>query len=320
MPDYRAFNPQERRMRHFRRSVRRFATLFVTVVMVLGVSAAITAVIDAPAKRAAASSLSASRAELAALEQLTTSQNQRPGSTAFIGPKKPAAGEETLIPINASLLTMPENGRVDMRYFSDALFIGDSITYGFSYFPSGIKEAKYAAYIGVGPRQLISGTVKKEDGTTVVAMDEIVAAGASKVYILLGTNSLNSADTDEAIIKYYGDLLDTLAEKLPKTTVFYIQGMPPVSAKKSADKGFSNERITNLNEQIAKLSYARGYHYLDLNALMRDDTGALREEYNGGDGLHMNNAGYAAWKEYLITHTAYSKDSPYIVGSPFYLA
>ncbi|MEG1699320.1 MAG: GDSL-type esterase/lipase family protein [Oscillospiraceae bacterium] len=317
MPDYREFNPKERRYRSIRRSIRRFATLTVTVALILGVSAAITAVIEAPQKRAEALSIAQSKAEILALELAAQSQNSQ--GKASVGPVRQEAGAEILTPISGNLITMPQNGRVDMSYFNDALFIGDSLTHGFEYYPTGIKEAKYAAYIGVGPKQLISGTVKKEDGTSVVAMKEIVQANASKIYILLGTNSLNSADTDEAIIKYYNNLLDTLAEKLPKTTVFYLQGMPPVTANKSAEKGFSNDRIRALNEQIAQMAFKRGYHYLDLNAALKDENGVLRADLAAGDGLHLNDVGYGVWKEYLITHTAYNKQSPYIMGSPFYL-
>ena len=75
--------------------------------------------------------------------------------------------------------------------------------------------------MGVGPKELMQGTVSNINGEQVSAIDEILAANAGKVYILLGTNSLQNL-TDEAFIKYYNDFLDYLLPQLPAETVYYI--------------------------------------------------------------------------------------------------
>ena len=36
--------------------------------------------------------------------------------------------------------------------------------------------------------------------------------------------------------------------------------------------------------------------------------------------IHLNNEGYNVWREFLVTHTAYSKENPYLPGSPYYTA
>lgn len=95
----------------------------------------------------------------------------------------------------------------------------------------------------------------------------ILAAAPKKVYILLGTNSMATL-TDEAFLKYYNDFLDFLLPQLPQDTVYYIQGIPPVSAEKMAgDENFSVERIRGLNENLAKIAYDRDLHYLDRSPL-----------------------------------------------------
>lgn len=120
-----------------------------------------------------------------------------------IGPVQQAQG--TLPAISAVTLALAENGRVDMSYFDDALFIGDSLTQGFQVYTSGISNASYAAYIGAGPRTFIEGTVTNINGETVKPIDEILAANPKKVYILLGTNAMETL-TDEAFLEYYGPL------------------------------------------------------------------------------------------------------------------
>lgn len=224
----------------------------------------------------------------------------------------------TLTPITASLLKLPENGRVDMSYFDTALFIGDSLTQGFEEYPkSGFQNSTFAAYKGASPRTFIDGTVKDKTGEMIKPMDKILSANAQKIYLLLGTNSLENS-TDDAFLKYYHDFLTLLLPQLPKNVVFYIQSIPPVSTQKAqSGEKFALSRIQNLNEMLSKMAQEHGVYYLDIYSALADETGALNPEWAAGDGLHMNEKGYAVWREYLITHTAYRPDSPYLPGSPY---
>ena len=278
-------------------------------VVILSLAWVITTLIELPAKRAEAASLAAASAANAAVG------TQQPGAS--IGPVQGAQTAYT--PPSADLLALPEAGRVDMRYFDDALFIGDSLTRGFQEYASGIPNAKYAAYIGVGPRQFMEGLVQNRSGEQVAAIDEILAAAPKKVYLLLGTNSMATL-SDEAFLKYYEDFLDFLLPQLPADTVYYLQAIPPVTAgKMESDENFSVERIRGLNEQLALLAYRKGLYFLDLFSALSDETGALRADIASGE-IHLNDSGYSLWREFLVTHTAYRKDNPYLPGSPYYTA
>ena len=284
-------------------------------VVILSLSWVITTLIELPAKRAAASSLAALSASQAASSQADGSVAQT--GEAVLGPVQQTDASYTQP--SASLVALPEAGRVDMSYFDDALFIGDSLTRGFQEYSSGIPNAKYAAYLGAGPKQFMEGLAENISGQQVAAIDEILAAAPKKVYILLGTNSMATL-TDEAFLKYYNDFLDFLLPQLPQDTVYYIQGIPPVSAEKMAgDENFSVERIRGLNESLAKIAYDRDLHYLDLFSALADENGALRADIASGS-IHLNNEGYNVWREFLVTHTAYSKENPYLPGSPYYTA
>lgn len=307
-------------------------------VVILLLAIPITALIEAPGKLATADSSGAdSHVPDASQTQDTsqagdnsqvqdTSQAQEPSESTgqsgqqagIVGPQQQTdAG--AVAQVNAELVSLWENGRVDMSYFDDALFIGDSLTQGFQIYSSSFQNAKYAAYVGVGPKELTEGTVANINGEQVSAIDEILAANASKVYILLGTNSLQNL-TDEAFIKYYNDFLDFLIPQLPAETVYYIQAIPPVSAEKAAsDESYTLSRIQSVNDQLAQMAYTRGLNFINLYQGLAGDDGALRAEYASGDGIHLNDAGYDAWREYLITHTAYRKDNPYLPGSPLYV-
>jgi lysophospholipase L1-like esterase len=300
-----------------RRRQRRITFLF-SAVFILVVTSIITAIIEIPAK------IKTDKQEAAAASQLEAQQQEQSQTDSTtqaalgeFGPVK--LTDWTYQQPTAAIMSQPENGRVDTSYFDDALFIGDSLTQGFQVYES-IQNAHYAAYIGVGPKQLISGTVTDKDGNVVTAIDQILAANANKVYILLGTNTLGSLD-DEALLKYYDDFLDFLQPQMAADVVYYLQGIPPVTAEKAqSDANYSNDRIKNINGSLAKMAYERGWHYIDLYSALAGDDGALRGELvAGSDGVHLNSAGYEAWKEYLITHTAYSSTSPYIAGSAYLL-
>ncbi len=301
-----------------RRRQKRMMLLF-SAAFILITTTIITAIIEIPAK------IKSSKVESEAASQLASEQQQQAQTDtttqAALGEFGPVQLTEwTYQQPTADIMRQPENGRVDTSYFDDALFIGDSITQGFQVYASGIQNAHYAAYIGAGPKQLISGTVTNINGEVVTAIDEILAANAKKVYILLGTNNLSSLN-DEALLKYYDDFLDFLQPQLGEDVVYYIQSIPPVTAEKSAgDTNYSNDRIKSLNESLAKMTYERGWHYIDLYGALSGEDGALRGELvAGSEGIHLNSSGYEVWKEYLITHTAYSSTSPYIAGSPYLL-
>ena len=93
-----------------------------------------------------------------------------------------------------------------------------------------------------------------------------------------------------------------------------------MSAEKAAeDENYQLSRIQSVNDQLAQMAYSRGLNFVNLYQALSGEDGALLPEYVAGDGIHLNDAGYDAWREYLITHTAYKKENPYLIGSPLYL-
>ncbi|MEG2834360.1 MAG: hypothetical protein RR859_09365, partial [Ruthenibacterium sp.] len=144
MAEQRKLTAQEMRARKAKRLRKQRMQFFaLSAVAILLLSGVITAVIELPGKIAAQSS-SASAGSSASGETPASGATSAPPAEnlGLVGPVMP----ETLAyqTPNVALLSLPENGRVDMSYFDDALFIGDSLTQGFQVYASGIKNAKYA--------------------------------------------------------------------------------------------------------------------------------------------------------------------------------
>ncbi|MFR9065958.1 MAG: hypothetical protein ACLVJH_02570 [Faecalibacterium prausnitzii] len=109
------------------------------------------------------------------------------------GPAKQSAGAYTVKAYDASVIRQPGCGQVDLSYFADAAFLGDSLTVGFSDYQINLDGALICGYTGVGPDAIVNrSAVKSPTRGQEVALDVLAAARPKKLYILLGTNTLTT--------------------------------------------------------------------------------------------------------------------------------
>jgi|GEM_PF-111523 len=330
MSSYQEFSERTRRRRRKQR-FGLFLAFVVLTVLILGVAYLVVKIagILYPQEKPTENFAPVSSLE-EVLEQLDPEYAQQQGDAVTAGqkvgegPQLQTGDAAQLTNPDFRMIALPENGRVDMCYFDDATFIGDSLTQGISlYNGNTFPGSDIAAWKGCSPMTLLDRQMTQPDGTTVDALDYIVSTAPAKVYLLLGSNALTS-QTDEVILKYYEKFLDALGERLPGVMI-YIQSIPTVvreeeAARAKKGQDFSRERINGINDQLAKMAYVRGIYFINLQEALCTDDGYLNPDYNGGDGLHLNAAGYRAWRDYLITHTAHRWDNPYIVGSPYFVS
>lgn len=209
------------------------------------------------------------------------------------------------------LASMPETqtAPVDLSYFDTAVFLGDSLTQGLQIYDTGLPNAHYCAYRGVGPSAVVNGTTcTRVDGVQEVPLDAMVSYAPESVYILLGTNVLTQ-DTDyTSFLNYYSLMLDRIRQLLPDADI-YVQSITPVRPEVSADAkhaGMYAERFIRVNNDLAALAVEKGCYFLDLWEVLADENGDLKAEYAQPDGYHLLPAGYTAWVEYLRTHVAHN--------------
>ena len=116
---------------------------------------------------------------------------------------------------DASVIRQPSCGQVDLSYFADAAFLGDSLTVGFSDYQINLGGALICGYTGVGPDAIVNrSAVKSSTRGQEVALDVLAAARPKKLYILLGTNTLTTLGASDRFLAYYGQMLDMLREAL----------------------------------------------------------------------------------------------------------
>ena len=214
-------------------------------------------------------------------------------------------GTETALDFRMAAL--PASEPVDKSWFAQVSFVGDSLTQGMQIYDTGLPDAMFCAYRGVGPNAIVNGTsCKRSDGVTEVPMEALAAQNPKAVYLLLGTNVLGR-DTDySSFLTYYRLMLDMISQTLPDAKI-YVQSVTPVRPEVSSEanhEGLNRDRLCKINNELAAIALEKDCYFLNLWEVLADENGDLIESYAQPDGYHLKPEGYAAWVEYLCSHTA----------------
>ena len=294
--DYRNYYRAQRKRNRRRRSLQRLGFFVLLIALLLGLAAAITKIIE--------------HAQGTADSSFVLSQAAGSGSGAASAPA--SSGSASAVAGAA----VPEKGRVELSYFSDAAFVGDSITTGWVDYKTAanLPDTHVIAAIGVTPP--VNGAQwGNSDGSTYDPVQAIVDAAPTKIYLMFGANKLvdQSSTAEDTLVSSYGEFLDTLRAKLPNAKIYLQSILIPTADGTAAKPGLTAERIARVNTRLQQLAAEKGCYYLDLQAALCPN-GALSADYAAGDGIHLSKNGYAAWLEYLITHTVYDPANPYVGG------
>lgn len=188
---------------------------------------------------------------------------------------------------------------VEDSYFSDAVFIGDSISEGITLYKP-IEDATVLAATGINPSSIFTTPViKQEDGTRITILDALKEKQAKKIYIMLGANGINFLPIDE-MIKDYQRLILEIKQEHPDA-IIYVQSVLPVT--KENKYNVSNEDINFFNEQLIQLCAKEQVYYLDISSDFKTEDGTLPIETSPTDGMHFGKRYYSIWFDFLKAHT-----------------
>ena len=239
------------------------------------------------------------------------------------GPARQDAAAAVVKAYDASVIRQPSCGQVDLNYFADAAFLGDSLTVGFSDYQINLGGALVCGYTGVGPDAIVNRTaVKSSVRGEEIALDVLAAAQPKKLYILLGTNTLTTLGASDRFLAYYGQMLDMFKADLGDEVDIYVQSITPVRPGASQPglykPGLASDVLRGVNEQLAQLAASKGCVYLDLWETLADGEGNLKEMLAAPDGVHLSAGnGYGTWLTYLRNHAKYSANNSWTMGSVY---
>lgn len=232
------------------------------------------------------------------VETIPAAVAPQPEESAPVAETETARGYDYSVPV-------PQGEAVDNDWFSDAAFLGDSLTDGLLLY-SDIRGAANLSYKGLTVQSVRTDKVIRLDGQKYTPLEALGQKTYGKVYILLGINELGWYN-DQRFYDCYAQLIDLVRAAQPGTRI-YLQTLLPVTAEKSeSHEWLKNEKIAVYNDLIAQLAAEKEVYLVDAHAALADENGVLPAE-ESTDGVHLTKSGYQRWADYLRTHTAAPED------------
>lgn len=185
--------------------------------------------------------------------------------------------------------TASHGSATDDSYFSDVLFVGDSLTNGL-YLYGDIKTADYCY-------ETSATAAGAANVTPLLSM--LSSKNYGKIYILLGINEMGSGTS--SYIANYEKLIDTIRTRQPNA-VIVLQTILPTNPEMTWDASiFSVENVQAKNRALAELAQRKGAVLVDTYSAYADGNGMMPASYCR-DGVHPHASYYSIWCDYLRSH------------------
>ncbi len=211
-----------------------------------------------------------------------------------------------------------EYTQVDDSYFNDAVFIGDSISYGFELYVTE-KRANGETVLGEA-KFLTSGSLSygnslwdvsdesvhpTYNGVKMKLEDAIAQIKPGKIFILLGTNDVALYGVEQTIANADTEI-SRMLEASPGAEIFIMSTTPKYSpAESDVDGALNNADIDALNVAMRNFAVEKGYNFMNIAPLFKDETGGLAADYcsdKEGMGIHFTSAAYDIWLNFLYSY------------------
>jgi lysophospholipase L1-like esterase len=168
------------------------------------------------------------------------------------------------------------------------LFLGDSITEGGPW--HRLLGDSTVINQGIGG-DITFGVLQR--------LDEVVRHRPTRLFLLIGINDIGKDIPVAVIADNVRKIIEQVQRRSPETQVF-LQSVLPVNADYPGfPQHYDKEhQVLRLNPLLRAVAVARGCTFINLYPLLLDAQERLDARYTG-DGLHLNEAGYAVWVQYL---------------------
>ena len=207
----------------------------------------------------------------------------------------------------------------DYDYEKDLVFVGDSVCKGLRVYQNLLPDTQVFAEGSIGARSVLEYKFIINGGEY-SAVEAIKARQPKYIYLWMGMNDLNITEKE-----IYADNLKNAADEFLSVSPFskiIIVSITPTTADHVWQ---ANDRINDYNKYVEKFVNELDddrFSYLNIHDVLINDDGALPEEYQSGDGLHLapfayelvlgfvsaNQVGY--YGEFPVQTTAFPKVEP----------
>lgn len=207
---------------------------------------------------------------------------------------------------------VPEGITMNSSYLNDACFIGHSIVVGMeNYF--GLDQTDFFALNSANTTSILTynkfdipNPYVDDDGKihdTGTLEEALNTKTYGKVYIMLGTNEIGSADYHRNTFSNNLSGIVDMVRRLQPNAKIYLMGITPVTKTCSESRADLNrDNIVSFNKAIRQVCANKRCYYLNIFDMMVDSNGFLRESDGMSDGIHILRPQYIAMKSYILNH------------------
>ncbi len=202
----------------------------------------------------------------------------------------------SISPEREPVVEAPARTQLPADFFSDAAFVGDSVTYGLMLEcmrTGDLKDALFLATKSMGlTNSLFGGFTHSYQGQSMTTEEALAASGVKKVFIMLGMNDL-SAYSPEVCVGHWSLLTTRILEKCPDIEI-YIQSGTPIYTGSEHDN-LTNANMDAYNALLKAFAEDNDFHYVDIAFFLKDQTGGIAHRYCSDDYVHLTSLGAQVW-------------------------
>ena len=227
-------------------------------------------------------------------ETETTTETTTEESTETEVSESETEGEETTAAASMSSSEYKE-------HFSDSLFIGDSITVGFSAY-GYIGENNVAAKVGLNPSSALTKEIEMSDGSVKTVSARAAELQPKNVYIMLGSNGIQWL-SNSSMLSSVSELSAEIKAADPDCSV-YLLSIPPVTeVYNNENEGDIMSRINDYNAELKNIAAQNGCGYIDITTPLQDSTGYFAPDLAEKDGIHFKGRCYTLVLDEIIKNS-----------------
>ncbi len=194
------------------------------------------------------------------------------------------------------------------EYFSNSLFVGDSVMEGFAQYVRGqrkdgvsmLSDAQFLTSImGIKVADIVGDTegdsrryytYKGKEEPLETILNEM---GTERVFIMLGMNDLGVGFSADETIERYRRMIPYIKEGNPGLDVVVLTTTPKTATKWLPDyignRDLDSPLLNEFAEMLRIMCEEEGIKMVDVNAAVRGEDGHLPKEYSRDDFVHINN-------------------------------
>lgn len=192
-------------------------------------------------------------------------------------------------------------------FFEGALFSGDSVMSHFYWrVPYYNKETFGGSTFIAAPSYSLREALREDSeyhpmyrGESKPLWENMKIVEPSRILLFFGLNDIGISGVD-GFIKNYNAMFQKIREVNPEVKI-YILSITPMRA--DSEKGaLNNANILTANIKLQEFCEENNAGYIDVAAMLQDETGALNTDYSDGTNVHLTKAAYLLWEEVLVQY------------------